>query len=277
VTDEGDAKPHLFIAGTGRAGTSFLVRLLAELGLETHLQRHGPGQWFEGPNAGFEDLPLPGLASALPYVVKSPWLYQVIDSVLADPAIRIDAVILPVRRLADAAASRIVVQRQAMHAQAPWLTMLPTPWDSWGAAPGGVVYSLEALDQARVLAVGLHVLIERLVAAEIPIVFLDFPRLAQDPAYLFRHLQPWLPAGTTPDAVAAAHGKLADPAKIRTEAERAPPTDTALDAAALKRELAVTRAHLATARHEAAVLRASTSWRVMAPLRAIARALRRAR
>ena len=31
---------HLLIAGTGRAGTSFLVRYLAELGLDTHLGRH---------------------------------------------------------------------------------------------------------------------------------------------------------------------------------------------------------------------------------------------
>ncbi len=266
-----EARPHLFIAGTGRAGTSFLVRLLGELGLQTHVQKHGDGQWFEGANAGFEDLPLPGLAVHLPYVVKSPWLYQVIDSVLADPEIRVEAVIMPVRRLEDAAASRIVVQRQAMHAQAPWLTMLKRPWDSWGAAPGGVVYSLEALDQARVLAVGFHTLIERLVAAEIPMVFLDFPRLARDPVYLFRQLRGVLPAGTTEAAVVAAHGRIAEEGKIRAEAERA---DGPLEDAALKRELAAVRAQLDAAKAEAKILRASTSWRMTAPLRAFSLLIR---
>jgi len=32
---------HLVISGTGRAGTSFLVRWLTEMGLDTHLSRRG--------------------------------------------------------------------------------------------------------------------------------------------------------------------------------------------------------------------------------------------
>ena len=35
---------HLIIAGTGRAGTSFLVRYLTELGLDTTLARQGTGR-----------------------------------------------------------------------------------------------------------------------------------------------------------------------------------------------------------------------------------------
>ena len=47
---------HLAIAGTGRAGTSFLVRYLTELGLDTHLARHGEdGSWDEVPQCGIGD------------------------------------------------------------------------------------------------------------------------------------------------------------------------------------------------------------------------------
>jgi hypothetical protein len=49
---------HLFIAGTGRTGTSFLVRYLSELGLDTHISRHGCAHWDSNANAGLEDAPL---------------------------------------------------------------------------------------------------------------------------------------------------------------------------------------------------------------------------
>ena len=74
---------HLLIAGTGRAGTSFLVRYLAKLGLDTQLSRTGAdANWDDAANAGLETLLLPGAAD-LPYVIKSPWTYQVIHQALA--------------------------------------------------------------------------------------------------------------------------------------------------------------------------------------------------
>jgi hypothetical protein len=63
---------HLIIAGTGRAGTSFLVRYLTELGLDTTLARNGErAGWDAEANAGLENLLVWG--EKLPYVVKSPW------------------------------------------------------------------------------------------------------------------------------------------------------------------------------------------------------------
>ena len=78
------ARTHLFIAGTGRAGTSFLVRFLNEVGLDTTLGRLGEQAfWDENANAGLEDTPLSRDREKLPYVIKSPWLYQCIDTLLA--------------------------------------------------------------------------------------------------------------------------------------------------------------------------------------------------
>jgi hypothetical protein len=48
----------MLIAGTGRAGTSFLVRYLSALGLETEIERSGQSQWDDVANAGLETMPL---------------------------------------------------------------------------------------------------------------------------------------------------------------------------------------------------------------------------
>lgn len=267
---------HLFIAGTGRAGTSFLVRLLTELGLETRLQRGGEAGWSAEAQAGLEDLPLPGLEAALPHVVKSPWLSEVIEDVLADPRIRVEGVIIPIRRLEEAAASRVTLERQAIHRKAPWMAMLPRAWTSWGDTPGGMVHSLAVLDQARVLAVGLHRLLEALVRADVPLVLLDFPRLATDAGYVAGKLAGVL--GVAPAAIAAAHARVARPDLVRVEGERE--AGAGPEEAALKRELMARRAEIAglraerdAAQAEAAALRGSRSWRLTAPLRALGRRL----
>src|ERR1700742_2253815 len=164
VAREANHRKHLLIAGTGRAGTSFLVRYLNAVGLDTHLTRRGgDAEYDEAAQAGFEDLPLSKVAEDLPYVIKSPWTCEFIDEVIADPQVRLDGVIIPVRDLMESAASRVIVERRAMHEHHPWMTRLSESWEHYGQTPGGVVYSLNPLDQARVLALGFHHLIERLV------------------------------------------------------------------------------------------------------------------
>jgi len=54
ASNGGSSRKHLLIAGTGRAGTSFMVRLLTDLGLDTHLSRFGDGGWDEMAQAGLE-------------------------------------------------------------------------------------------------------------------------------------------------------------------------------------------------------------------------------
>jgi hypothetical protein len=88
-------RSHIIIAGTGRAGTTFLVQYLAELGLDTHVSRQGLEQLDANANAGLEDMPLVAAAETLPYVIKAPWIGEYVDEILASPDIRIDAAILP--------------------------------------------------------------------------------------------------------------------------------------------------------------------------------------
>jgi hypothetical protein len=213
---------HLAIAGTGRAGTSFLVRYLTELGLDTHLARHGEkDSWDEYANAGLETVPLASASTDLPYVVKYPWLHQCIDHILTNGTLRFDAVIIPVRDLVEAAISRTLVELQAMHRTVPWMVEMDQSWEVWGGTPGGLTYSLNPLDQGRLLAVGFHHLVDRLTRADIPIFLLAFPRLVEDSHYLFRKLRPLLPAVVSEDVAATAHARVRDLTKVRVQDENA--------------------------------------------------------
>jgi len=279
---------HIFIAGTGRSGTSFLVRYLTELGLDTHISRRGKdAHWDEGANAGFEDLAVSTSPEALPYVVKSPWLYQHIGELIESNAVRIRVVIIPVRDLVDAATSRSLVELRAIHQAAPWMATLNKTWEHWGHTPGGAVFSLNPLDQARLLAVGFHILIETLVRADIPILFLEFPRLVEDGAYLFNKLQPWLPRDIREEQGLAAHRRVADVKLIRVRHEHSaeakhaaaqgvgPSPMIAYDDHAVLDQLAIRR-ELERLRSVEAQLKASRSWRRMRPLRRLAAAIRAA-
>jgi hypothetical protein len=210
---------HLFIAGTGRTGTSFLVRYLSELGLDTHISRHGCAHWDSNANAGLEDAPLASGAGQLPYVVKSPWIGEYIDQILAKREIKIDAVIVPMRDLMEVAASRTIVELRALYQTAPWMAELDETWENWGLTAGGVVFSLNPIDQARILAVSFHRLVQRCVNADIPLVFVAFPRLIEDGEYLFNQLKAILPLGVTDDQARTAHARVADRHKVRVGRE----------------------------------------------------------
>nr|WP_294521852.1 hypothetical protein [uncultured Rhodopila sp.] len=256
---------HLLIAGTGRAGTSFLVRYLARLGLDTHLARDvSESGWDATANAGLEDTPLPD-GGELPYVIKSPWTYQVIHQALKAGALQFDAAVIPMRDLTEAAGSRCIIEMQAMHRALPWMSELEQTWEHFGHTPGGIVYSNSPVDQGRLLAVGLHQLLEHLVRAEVPVVFLSFPRLIEDADYLYRMLAPVLPHPVDAETALAAHAALADPSKVRVGAELRPATDGAepgfvlhgpgplrLERAALTRTLADVRLELADVRNQLA-------------------------
>jgi hypothetical protein len=242
---------HLLIAGTGRAGTSYLVRYLTELGLDTHLSRAGSAAfWDERANAGLEDLPLPG-GEELPYVIKSPWTWELVHDLLERAEMRFDAVIIPMRDLTEAAASRCIIELQQQHERFPWMAELERTWEHVAHTAGGMVFSTSPVDQARLLAVGFHHLLERLVKADIPVIFLAFPRLIEDPTYLFSKLRPVLPDTITAEAALAAHRATAEPSKVRVggETRAAPaagfslsgPSHAQLDRAALQRLLGEAR------------------------------------
>ncbi|WP_213959220.1 hypothetical protein [Variovorax sp. dw_954] len=264
-------KHHLIIGGTGRAGTTFLVQYLNGCGLETHISKYGSAWYDEDANAGLEDMPME-LGVDHPYVVKSPWFYEFAERLLARDDIVVDAVILPMRGIVEAATSRTVNELRTRCAN----EKVPddcTLWESWAASPGGVVYSLNPLDQARLLAMGFHEVVHALVKRDIPIVLLDFPRFVEDAEYLCAKLLPVLGDKVSRQRALDVHRQLADPGKVRVGRDlavdaggagpRAPvsgpnfPDYAAQDRIALRRELARARAHSADLEWQLAQLKNS--------------------
>lgn len=215
-----DVRHHLFIAGTGRAGTSFLVRYLQAVGLETHISKSGDSQWAESANAGLEDMPVAQPNETLPYVIKSPWIAEFIEQLLENKGIAVDAFIIPVRDLREAAESRIILELCSFYENVDWASSFDSMWRERGFTSGGGVFSLDPVDQERLLAVGFARLVQRLVRANIPIVFLDFPRIVEDPDYLYEQVRSFIPKSVDREAARKCHLLLADPDKVRVANEQ---------------------------------------------------------
>ena len=96
---------RILICGTGRAGTSFLMRLLTRLGYDTGYTPEADG-FNPVIRAGCEleatDWHLPETWERLPKIVKSPYLSECIDVV----PVPIQHVLIPVRSLREVAESR---------------------------------------------------------------------------------------------------------------------------------------------------------------------------
>ena len=216
-----EPRRHLIIAGTGRAGTSFLVRYLTELGLDTILTREGGAAWWDvEANAGLETIGLDLDGDDLPYVIKSPWIAEYIEKILQEKRMIVDAFIVPIRDLVEAATSRSVLERRAIHQNNPWMAeRLDKSWETFGLTPGGVVYSLNPLDQARLLAVQFHQLVLKVSEAGLPLIFPVFPRIATDWEYLHRCMESILPAHITKEISRSAHARASDVSKVRVTHE----------------------------------------------------------
>jgi hypothetical protein len=175
-TKEFMPRHHLIISGTGRAGTTFLVQLLTELGLDTGFA-NSHAQIYENANAGMEfDIRNPNA----PYIIKSPGLCDYLDDALQGDEIIVDYAIIPMRDLYSAAQSRRHVTSKAD----PNLAVVPG-----GLWPTEKIGSQEAKDQEWILAEKLYKLMYTLAKHDIPVFLLLFPRFAGDPEYLYQKLK----------------------------------------------------------------------------------------
>jgi hypothetical protein len=196
------SRRHLIISGTGRAGTTFLVQLMTELGMDTGFADTRSGV-FSNCDAGMErDIRDPDC----PYVVKSPRLCHDLEAVLRDRSVVVDHAIVPIRNLYAAAESRRNVTLRS-----------GTSFGS-GEVPGGLWLTSRPDQQESVLAVQFHQLMLTITAFEIPITMLQFPRLIKDPNYLWEKLAPLLD-GIGPEHFAAAFRRVVRPELIHNFGE----------------------------------------------------------
>lgn len=191
-----NAKRHLIIAGTGRAGTSLLVSLFGELGLDTGQDRL---RYFPEANAGWEvRLPDP----RAPYVVKDHFidLRQLFQRGSLHPD-AIDALLIPIRNLDQAALSR-------KHRSVNNLLSNGTP--------GGLTGTRNPWRQQAVLASRVYRQIEAAAEYEVPVTLMAYPRFAQDVDYAYRHLAP-LVGVCDPHTFAAAWHRVVDLSLVRDQ------------------------------------------------------------
>jgi hypothetical protein len=188
------AKHHLIISGTGRAGTTFLVQLLTELGLDTGFPKPWSGV-LAACNAGMEyDLREPDA----PYVVKSPWLCDYLGEVVAGGQVVIDHALVPVRDLYAAAQSRRDVAKRSGPTAPP------------DQVAGGLWHTQDPDEQEGVLARQLYKLVYALARHDIPTTLLQFPTLVIEADYLYRRIGPVL-AGIGYDAFQRAFRAVSRP------------------------------------------------------------------
>lgn len=161
----------IIISGTGRAGTTFLMQLLTELGEDTgYTAASWPRDYDHHCAAGLErDI----AAVDAPRIVKNPALCETLPDLLARGEVVVEHAIIPVRSLAEAARSRMRI-------------------GGAGDTPGGLWGTSDAAEQQAVLAENFHRLVHTLVHYEVPITFLDFPRFVRDRCYAWSKLRPLL-------------------------------------------------------------------------------------
>jgi hypothetical protein len=183
----------IIITGTGRTGTTFLVQLLTELGLDTGYTRQSwPRDYFAHCEAGLErDI----LAAGSPYIVKNPEFCATLPALLATGHFAIDHVLVPIRELSEAAQSRIRIG------------------GADGDVPGGLMGTADPAAQKGVLAENFHGLMHTLADHDIPYTLLHFPRFARDGDYAFAKLHFLVPR-VGRDAFDAAFRRVSRPELI---------------------------------------------------------------
>jgi hypothetical protein len=198
---------HILITGTGRAGTTLLVRYFAALGFDTGFAADEAVDTIS--NAGLERLPD---GSVLPYVIKSPYYASSLGAIIDRRALTIKCCIVPVRRLFDAAESRRRVRHEAERAgRDP------------GGQPGTIVGTTNPAEQENALAAQLYELIEACARHATPLHLLHFPTFAESHAHLYAGLRPILDEHGVAEAESVkAHKTVSDVRMIHKFVEGAP-------------------------------------------------------
>jgi hypothetical protein len=186
---------HLVIAGPGRSGTTLLVQLLGRLGFDTGNASLG---YFAHARAGLESDILDPSAG---YVVKDPDLTWRLGRLLDGGHIDredIDWLIVPLRDLESAAASRVAITANAREIH----------------SPGGLIGTARPGKQRQRLAEMTYGLFEVAARYELPLIVLEYPLFARDVGYAYRRLLPVL-GDRRQDEFAAAWSAAVDPALVR--------------------------------------------------------------
>jgi len=153
----------IYITGTGRCGTTFLIKLFSFLGLDTGYNPDNYKLFINSNcNSGMERI-----YNEPNSIIKNPHIILNISHIIKDNTIKIKKVIIPIRNYNESAKSRIHHKNNT----------------------GGLWY---AKDEKSQLLFYKHIIsnyIYYMTKYDIPTLFLDFDRMVSDKTYLFENLR----------------------------------------------------------------------------------------
>ena len=154
----------VYITGTGRSGTTFLIILLTHLNLDTGFK---PGNFNTAIdrrcNSGMEKN-----YNSAPYIIKSPHFMQTFQKIVEK--VDIDHVIIPIRNYEDAAGSR----------------------ERYGNGAGGLWGAKNKAEQVNFYHKIMAEYLLWMTRYDIPTIFIDFDRMVNSSEYLYEKLKPIL-------------------------------------------------------------------------------------
>lgn len=181
---------HVIITGTGRSGTTFLVELLTNLGLETGFSIDEiASKKSRQARAGLEyDV----RQDDCPFIVKNPKFCDYAEEVIRRDDIVIEHIFVPVRDLHAAAESRRHVVKIRL-SDMPFLKRLKHR--VWPRKFDGGLWSTDSVrpgSQEKILQEKIYKLILATSNTVLPITFMRYPKITKDCPYLFEKLKPVL-------------------------------------------------------------------------------------
>lgn len=157
----------ILITGTGRCGTTFLIKLFSFLNFDTGFTRENYKKFTKiNCNAGMEKK-----YKDNHYIIKNPDFLINMNFILKDKNFRLKYVIMPIRDYKRCAESRA----------------------SHGERFGGYIWGAkDMLSQLTLFHKSMAEYIRLMTIHEIPTIFLDFEKMTKDKNYLFDKLKPIL-------------------------------------------------------------------------------------
>lgn len=185
-------RKHILITGTGRSGTSFLVELCTNLGLDTGFDSKD----LENKN---KSLGRAGLEKDIrnkncPYIVKNPCFCDYADEVFTREDIFIEHIFVPIRNLNAAAQSRIHVHKSGIEQQTIWTKVMIKLGLKKIGFDGGIWHtrSVNTDNQSYILLNQLYKLMLSISNSTTELTLIRYPLLTKNPKYLYEKLNPIL-------------------------------------------------------------------------------------
>jgi hypothetical protein len=153
----------ILISGTGRCGTTFLIKIFSFLGFDTgYTEANYKNYIFSNCNSGMENS-----IDSIHEVIKNPLFIEEIESILKKKNIQIKFMIIPIRNYQDSAHSR---KMNGKHA-------------------GGLWNAKNEIEQEKFYYKIMANYLYYMTKYEINTIFIDFDKMTNNKLYLFNKLK----------------------------------------------------------------------------------------